>query len=75
MGKIWEWERERERERVWIVFCVHIQTFFFRSQFLQWSQSGYYPEEDLPKFGYKQDMKVNKSKHPSILLATYCNLV
>jgi hypothetical protein len=68
-----ERERERERESMNSILCTY-PNLLFSFSILQWSQSGYHLEEDLPKFGYKQDMKVNKSKHPSIFLATYCNL-
>ncbi len=52
--------------------------FFFFWRFLQFlcnSQSGNDPEEDLVRFGYKPNMKVNFLKHPFIFLATYLNHV
>ncbi len=39
------------------------------------SQCGNDPQEDLAKFGYKLNMKVNFLKHPSIVLANYLNHV
>jgi hypothetical protein len=40
------------------------------------SQRGDYPENNLAKFGYILDMKVERRKkqNPSIFLATYWNL-
>ncbi len=46
----------------------------FKDFFLLCSQSGNYPENDLAKFGYILDMKVEEKKNPSIFLATYWNL-
>jgi hypothetical protein len=48
--------------------------FYFREIFC-YSQSGDDPQEDLTKFGYKLNMKINVLKHPPIFLATYLNLV
>ncbi len=47
------------------------QWFFFFLAIFCYSQSGDDPQEDLAKFGYKLNMKINVLKHPSIFLATY----
>jgi hypothetical protein len=36
--------------------------------------SGDYPYDNLARFGYRLDMKVEKKQNPSIFLATYWNL-
>ncbi len=39
-----------------------------------YSQSDNDPEEDIARFGYKPNMKVNFLKHPFIFLATYVTM-
>jgi hypothetical protein len=55
------------------IMCIRGSVFFFFWQFLQflcYSQSGNDPQEDLARFGYRPNMKVNFLKHPFIFLAT-----
>ncbi len=47
----------------------------FFCQFCDVSKVTMISKKDLAKFGYKLNMKVKFSKHPSIFLATYLNHV
>jgi hypothetical protein len=58
-----------------LTFFLLLGTGNFLFSILCCSQCGNDPHEDLAKFGYKLNMKVNFVKHPSIVLATYLNHV
>jgi hypothetical protein len=47
----------------------------FFSSILWCCQTGNHPQEDLAKFGYIPNMKVEKFKKPSYILAAYWRLM
>jgi hypothetical protein len=54
--------------------CPQALTQWFLFSILWWSWSGDHPWDDLARFGYILDIKVEKSQIPCIFLATYWNL-
>jgi hypothetical protein len=50
-----------------------MQGFFF--SILLGSHTSDYPQEELAKFGYRSERKMEKCKNPTKILATYLNLL
>jgi hypothetical protein len=64
-----------ENQRVGVYIYFLIKFLFFSLQILWHSQSGDHPLEDLAKYGYKPNMKLQNFNHPFKFLATYWNWI
>ncbi len=55
-------------------YIISLSQSGFLLRILWWIQNGDHPENNLTKFGYRLDMKVEKKQDPPMFLATYENL-